>query len=124
MKRLGLLLLLGLLPLPAASQEAFRPGHLWSDNHGVHINAHGGGILLYEGTFFWFGQHMVEGPAGNSAQVGVHVFSSKDLYHWKDEGISLPVSEDPKSDIAKGCVLERPKVIFNRKTGQFVMWFH
>ena len=31
---------------------------------------------------------------------------------------------DPKSDITKGCILERPKVIYNRKTAKFVMWFH
>ena len=67
---------------------------------------------------------MIEGDAGNYAQVGVHVYSSKDLYDWKDEGIALRVSADPKSDIAKGCILERPKVIYNRKTGKFVMWFH
>ena len=54
----------------------------------------------------------------------MHVYSSKDLYDWKDEGIALRVSDDPKSDITKGCILERPKVIYNRKTGKFVMWFH
>ena len=86
--------------------------------------AHGGGILVHDGTFYWFGQHMVEGDAGNYAQVGVHAYSSKDLYHWKDEGIALRVSADPKSDITKGCILERPKVVYNRKTGRFVMWFH
>jgi len=48
----------------------------------------------------------------------------KDLYDWKDEGIALRVSDDPKSDITKGCVLERPKVNYNRKTSKFVMWFH
>ena len=28
-----------------AQQKEFRPGQLWPDNKGVHINAHGGGIL-------------------------------------------------------------------------------
>ena len=118
-------LLLGLLPgTLAAAEEAFRPGEPWPDNRGVPINCHGGGILVHDATFYWFGQHMIEGVAGNYAQVGVHVYSSRDLYGWKDEGIALPVSTDPKSDITKGCVLERPKVIYNRKTGKFVMWFH
>jgi len=67
---------------------------------------------------------MVAGPSGNTAQVGVSMYSSKDLYHWKNEGIALPVSEDPQSDITKGSIIERPKVIFNAKTGKFVMWFH
>ena len=58
------------------------------------------------------------------AQVGVHCYSSKDLYNWKDEGIALSVSDDESSPIVKGCILERPKVIFNKKTGKYVMWFH
>ena len=90
----------------------------------MHINAHGGGILWHKNTYYWFGEHKTEGNAGNVAQVGVHCYSSKDLYNWKDEGISLKVSDDASSDIAKGCILERPKVIYNRKNKKFVMWFH
>jgi len=36
----------------------------------------------------------------------------------------LKVSDDPNSDISKGCILERPKVIYNTATKKFVMWFH
>lgn len=104
--------------------SSFRPGELWPDDRGVHINAHGGGVLLHEGTYFWFGEHKIEGRIGNSAQVGVHVYASTDLAHWKDEGVALAVSDDPDSEIARGCVLERPKVIYNPLTRQFVMWFH
>ena len=43
------------------------------------INAHGGGILYDKGTYYWYGEHKVEGDAGNYAQVGVHCYSSKDL---------------------------------------------
>jgi len=108
----------------AIEQQSFKPGELWPDNNGVHINAHGGGILFHEGTYYWFGEHKTEGTAGNQAQVGVHAYSSKDLYNWKDEGIALKVSNHPESDIAKGCILERPKVVYNAKTKKFVMWFH
>jgi hypothetical protein len=104
--------------------DSFHPGKIWNDNMGHAINAHGGGILSQDGTYYWFGQHMIGGEAGNSAQVGVHCYSSADLVHWRDEGIALKVEEDTTSDIARGCILERPKVIFNRKTGKFVMWFH
>jgi len=104
--------------------QQFNPGALWLDDKGVHINAHGGGILFHQGVYYWFGEHKIEGGAGNVAQVGVHVYSSTNLYQWKDEGIALKVSDDPTSDIAKGNVIERPKVIYNRNTGKFVMWFH
>ena len=81
--------------------------------------------MYYNKTYYWYGEHKIKGKAGNKAQVGVHVYSSKDLYNWKDEGIALSVdSTDSKSDIAMGCILERPKVIFNKKTNKFVMWFH
>lgn len=105
--------------------QSFTPGELWLDNKGVHINAHGGGLLYEEGVYYWFGEHKTEGEAGNFANVGVHCYSSKDLYHWTDQGIALSVVEnDPQHDIAKGCILERPKVIYNPKTKKYVMWFH
>jgi hypothetical protein len=110
-------------PLSYSARE-FRPGALWLDDTGLPINAHGGGVLLHNGVYYWFGEHKIGGSAGNRAQVGVHVYSSTNLYAWKDEGIALEVSKDPASEIAKGCVIERPKVIFNTRTGKFVMWFH
>jgi len=114
------------LLLMSCKQEpaTFKPGEIWPDNNGIHINAHGGGMLFYDGRYYWFGEHKTEGRAGNKANVGVHCYSSDDLYHWKDEGICFRVSEDTTSLIVKGCIIERPKVIYNGKTGKFVMWFH
>ena len=104
--------------------QSFHPGAIWPDSKGMHINAHGGGILFYQNKYYWYGEFKTEGEKGNSAQVGVSCYSSDDLTTWKNEGIVLPVSEDPQSEITKGCILERPKVIFNTKTKKFVMWFH
>ncbi len=102
----------------------FEPGALWPDTDGIHINAHGGGILFYNGKYYWFGEHKVEGRTGNRAMVGVNCYSSKDLYNWENEGIVLKVVDDTTSLLRKGCILERPKVIYNEKTKKFVMWFH
>lgn len=107
-----------------SQSKSFKPGELWPDDKGIHINAHGGGFLLQGKKYYWFGEHKIAGRKGNSAQVGVHCYSSTDLYNWKDEGIALAVSEDSASDIAKGCILERPKVVYNAKTKKYVMWFH
>ncbi|MCH2176813.1 MAG: glycoside hydrolase family 43 protein [Lentisphaeria bacterium] len=104
--------------------NSFHPGELWLDNQDVHINAHGGGVIFHEGKYYWYGEHKIGGSNGNSAHVGVHVYSSSDLYNWQDEGIALPISEDPDSEICKWSVIERPKVIYNSKTQKFVMWFH
>ncbi|RZK47583.1 MAG: beta-glucanase, partial [Pedobacter sp.] len=130
MKRLfnTLTCLLLLISIKSVAQSekytAFEPGKIWKDDKGVHINAHGGGIIFHKGLYYWFGEHKIAGPRGNSAQVGVHAYSSRDLYNWKDEGIALQVSEDPTSDIVKGSIIERPKVVYNKKTKKFVMWFH
>lgn len=103
----------------------FNPSsEIWKDTNGKHINAHGGGILLDGDTYYWFGEHKIGGPQGNRAMVGVHVYSSKDLYNWKDEGIALKMKEDMTSNLQVGSIVERPKVIFNDSTGKYVMWFH
>ena len=109
----------------AQKNTAFKPGEIWEDTEGTHINAHGGGILFHEGVYYWFGEHKTAGRGGNRANVGVGCYSSTDLYNWKNEGIALAVHEEGSgSDIEKGSVIERPKVIYNEKTKQFVMWFH
>ncbi len=127
MKRFSILSL-ALLPLvacvAAATQELPTPYALWADDQGTHINAHGGGLLHHNGRYYWYGEHKVAGDAGNYAEVGVHCYSSENLRDWKDEGIALAVEEDEASPIARGCILERPKVIHCARTGQFVMWFH
>jgi hypothetical protein len=111
---------------PADQQvKTINPGEIWPDNNGAHINAHGGGILFHDGKYYWFGEHKIEGDKGNQAWVGVHCYSSKNLSDWTDEGVALEVvKNDTLSDITEGCILERPKVIYNPKTKKFVMWFH
>lgn len=103
-----------------ADSTLFRPGSTWTDEKGELINAHGGGIIYAEGKYYWFGE-----KRGRSASEGVNVYASADLYHWKYEALALsPVYNDTAHDIAAGCVMERPKVIWNPGTKKFVMWFH
>ncbi|MBQ6191583.1 MAG: family 43 glycosylhydrolase [Bacteroidaceae bacterium] len=120
-KRLFLILLL--LPLVVfAENGTIQSGKIWPDEDGNHINAHGGGILKYNGTYYWFGEHKSEHTS--SALVGVTCYSSKDLLHWHNCGVALSVTDERGHDIEKGCVLERPKVIYNKETKKFCMWFH
>lgn len=104
--------------------NSFGPGKFWKDTEGVHINAHGGGVIFVNETYYWYGEFKSEGKEGNTALKGVSCYSSKDLYNWHNEGIVLKVEEDSNSEITKGCIMERPKVVFNKKTGKYVMWFH
>ena len=101
-----------------------RPGQVWPDNEGKHINAHGGGILFYNGTYYWFGVYRLPRSEKDKSRYGVSCYSSKDLLKWKNEGLALRVISDSATLLQPGCVIERPKVIYNKKTGKFVMWFH
>jgi hypothetical protein len=99
-----------------------RNGQLWPDTEGNHINAHGGNIIFHEGTYYWYGEHRPY--RGFTTEKGIAVYSSKDLLEWKNEGIALAVSETDGHDIERGCIMERPKVLYNEKTKKFVMLFH
>jgi len=94
-------------------------GALWYDDRDSLINAHGGGILYEKGRYYWFGERR-----GAHLSEGVNVYSSRDLSGWKYEGLAFSPVADTLSDIAYGCVMERPKVLYNRRTGKYVMWFH
>ena len=116
--------LLGCMIYGEAQNVSFKPGQKWLDTSENHINAHGGGIVYVKNKYYWYGEHKGVGHSGNTAQTGVSCYSSTDLYNWKYEGIVLSVSKDTTSEISKGCILERPKVVYNTRTKKFVMWFH
>ena len=113
----------------------FRPGEVWNDTDGRPINAHGGGLLFHNGVYYWYGE-LKEGrtylPKVNQVWGGTRVlaggvscYSSRNLHDWKNEGVVLPSdAENPDHDLACENVIERPKVIYNRKTKKFVMWLH
>lgn len=117
-----LTLWIGMTVLSAQSLESIEPGKKWLDTKGEHINAHGGGVLFYEGKYYWYGENRPE--RGFTTKVGVEVYSSTDLMNWTDEGVALAVSEENGHDIERGCIMERPKVVYNDKTKKFVMLFH
>ncbi|MES2920324.1 MAG: glycoside hydrolase family 43 protein [Verrucomicrobiota bacterium] len=140
LSRRSILLGLGLLSLAAPlafgketpSVTQIRPGEIWPDTDGKMVNAHGGGLLFHEGTYYWYGE-IKEGktylPEVNKSWggtrvdvVGVSCYSSTDLLHWKNCGNVLPAV--PGGDLDPKKVLERPKVIYNAKTRKFVLWFH
>lgn len=94
---------------------------VWADTEGKHINCHGGGILQGpDGVFYWYGEHR----GYNAPQEGVACYTSTDLTNWRNRGIVMAVSDDEGAVIERGSTIERPKVVFNAKTGKYVMWFH
>jgi hypothetical protein len=110
-------------------------GDKWLDTDGNMINAHGGGVLYHEGTYYWYGEYKGDSTYWNpkvpswecyrTEAGGVSCYSSKNLTDWKFEGVVLPSEKtDTTSELHYSNVLERPKVIYNDKTKKFVMWLH
>lgn len=108
-------------------------GSPWLDQEGKVINAHGGGMLEHNGVYYWYGEMKVGStvlPDFNANWGGTRVpfsgvscYSSTDLRTWKYEGNVLPVRADV-IDLMPDRVIERPKVIYNAKSREFVMWMH
>ncbi|HEY1744586.1 MAG TPA: hypothetical protein VGG18_15565 [Granulicella sp.] len=100
--------------------NAIRPGRPWLDNRGKLIQAHGGGIIQFKRSFYWFGED--RSRDNDLEKRYVSCYSSTDLVHWKFRRQVLAIS-DPEH-LGKGFILERPKVFYNPNTKKFVMYMH
>jgi hypothetical protein len=120
--RLNFCTTLVFLVLGARGQQpaTISPGNLWPDEDGNHIQAHGGGIISFGNTWFWYGEQRSKGL--DSTRRYVSCYTSRDLLHWKFRGNALE-ADDPEH-LGSHWVLERPKVYFNKFTHKFVMYFH
>lgn len=103
-------------------------GELWKDRDGNEIHAHGGHLLFYEGYYYWYG----EDRRGDSY---VSCYRSKDLGEWEFCNTVLTTSSKTAAyrvrteqrllnEDGSKVNLERPKVLYNESTRQFVMWMH
>ena len=119
------------------------------DINGVNIQAHGGQIQKLGSKFYWIGEDKTN---DYKPCPGIHMYSSTDLYNWSDEGLVLKTMQS-ESDLSEeyfynlygnlpyetqyaiyedlwqgdgndGCVIERPKMLYNSKTKKYVIWFH
>ncbi len=134
--------------------DSFQPGEIRLDSDGVPIQAHGGQIQKLqvkneatgemEEKWWWIGEDKTLGYRG-----GIRAYSSDDLYNWKSEGIIMRnVSSREQLDTEEyftalyagytkeqldnvylcindtTSVIERPKLIYNEKTGKYLLWFH
>lgn len=107
-------------PLPEMPTNSGTP--LLADDS-IHVNAHGGMILEHNGTFYWYGEHRGDSTPG-SRQKGVALYTSSDLQNWHNAGLVLEVNGIEGDPLEEGCIIERPKVVYNPSTGKFILWFH
>ncbi|MDD3490067.1 MAG: family 43 glycosylhydrolase [Paludibacter sp.] len=98
----------------AQEKEYIVNGTEWLDTEGNVINAHGGGMLKVGDYYYWIGENRRDG-------VFVSCYRSKDLMNWEFRGHLL--TRDSHAELDKANI-ERPKVVYNQKTGKYVMWMH
>ena len=68
---------------------------------------------------YWYGEYRY----GSGNAKGVSCYRSRDMVNWEWRCNILPESASPEL-YTDGYFLERPKVIFNEKTGKYVLWGH
>ena len=104
--------------------SSIKPGQPWLDTDGNRIQAHGGSIIEVDGTFYWYGENKEKTIPGSGIwHWGVRCYASTDLYNWEDHGLIIPPEpEDPASPLHPAEMMDRPHIIYNRMTRQYVCW--
>ena len=113
---------IGLLPGAAvAADAAIVPGTTWKDTGNRPIQAHGGGMIKVGSTYYWFGEDKT-GEKKNGDFLNVTCYSSTDLATWTF--VANVLTRQPSGELGPKRIIERPKVIHNKTTGQYVMYMH
>ena len=144
-----LLLISSLYQINSYSSFTGYEGVMMQDTNGVNIQAHGGQIQKLGSKYYWIGEDKTN---DYKPCPGIHMYSSSDLYNWDDEGLVLKTMKS-ESDLSEeyfsnlygdlpyeeqyaiyedlwqgdgndGCVIERPKMLYNKKTNKYIIWFH
>ncbi|KAI1264241.1 glycosyl hydrolase [Xylariaceae sp. FL1019] len=89
----ALYLNLFVVPFALGASSWIAPGAVWYDTDGKKINAHGGGIVQRESTFYWTGQ-----SAENETPM---MYSSTDLINWQNLGAQSSVTAMWRPKFAK-----------------------
>ena len=124
---------------PAVAEDVIRAAKpirnhtVWIDTAGNPISCHDGGITRVGDTFYWYGDELSKAiprdstarchqarPKYTDVQNGFNCYSSKNLVDWKYEGVCMQFPKD--GWLARGTS-HRPNVLYNDKTGKYVLWF-
>jgi len=114
------------LPVYTAQYLATRPsewitiknGQLWKTPDGQTVQAHAPGFLRVGDIWYMCGE-----DRSNSWNPDVNLYSSNDLVHWRFE---RKIIQNGVTDEALGSsrFIERPKLLYNDKTGKYLVWCH
>lgn len=94
------------------------PGTVWHDTSGNVIQAHGGGLIKVGSTYYWLGEDKTDG----SPFQNIKCYSSTDFKNWTF--VRNVLTRQSSGDLGPNRVVERPHVIYNSSTSQYVMYMH
>ena len=103
-------------------------GIVWKDTQGNPLHAHGGYMIFHDGYYYWYGEDRRD-------NFYVSCYRSQNLTDWefrnhilttnsKMEGYRVRTTLMLTTEDGNKVNLERPKVLYNKKTNKFVMWAH
>lgn len=121
----AILILLSLaINVSAQRYSSIRPGQKWLDTNGNPIHAHGFQIFEKDGTYYWYGENKEHTKKDSNVWTwGIRAYRSKDFYNWEDLGLIIPPDTlNPLSPLHFSQTLDRPHILYNKKTGKWVCW--
>jgi hypothetical protein len=95
------------------------PGGDWRDTRGNLIAATEGGIIKVDGLYYLWG---MDRSKSNYTFEGINLYSSPDLKNWTF--VNQILKRTSHAELNNGAVVERAKLLHNKKTGQFIIWMH
>ena len=118
-------------PLPSApsltlaassASSSFTPGAGWTDQNGNPLQMHGLGIIKVGSTWYGFGEDKTGESSSATYFQDIPCYSSTDLANWTYVGKALTMQSS--GDLGPDRIVERPKVIYNSTTHEYVMYMH
>lgn len=108
--------------------NSFKPGEIWNDTNGKPIQAHGFSVFYSkkDNKYYWYGENKEKTTGGLFNTVwhyGVRCYASDDLYNWEDKGLIIsPAVDDLSSPLNPTYCMDRPHIIYCKKTKKYVCW--
>lgn len=107
-------------------RTSITPGKIWLDTKGERIQAHGGQIFYEDGFYYWIGENKEHTDGGRTTSIwtwGIRIYRSRDCYNWENLGLLVPPDlTDPDSCLFPDKRVDRPHLLHNGRTGQYILW--
>ncbi|WP_189014082.1 family 43 glycosylhydrolase [Paenibacillus marchantiophytorum] len=102
-----------------AAEQVLVNANQWKDTSGNPIQAHAGGVIKEGNYYYWIGVERNMDTDWTFKQI--NMYRSMDLKNW--EFLNTILTQNSSPDL-NWCKIERPKIVYNASTSQYVMWMH